>query len=359
MRRSAMAWSSVATSGVLILALGSVPVVADTTTFDALGTIQDVAPIDPAQVADVVDLGDEVVADFAGLEVIVPRNASDGVQLQAGDVSVVIGLPFAQTASDAEDSSIPGVLTYANENGSSTVPIVRDDGSIQITTVIDNADAPKRYDYPLTLPAGAILIVDSTGAVSSPGVDPSIPLLYVAPPWAKDADGVQVPTHYEVSGTTLTQVVEFTADTPFPVVADPATYVDYTTSSVIDVVRAGTVTKWQYLNGCSAAKGKACSVSRSYDVEATVETDLSVSLSIVSASIGVSQGVSSTVTATCGVSKGPGKATLYAQAAKTTYRVKTIRHWGVPSAGGGSMHTETKTSGTLTAYKPNGKFTCA
>lgn len=40
--------------------------------------------------------------------------------------------------------------------------------------------------------------------------------------WALDANGKPVPTHYEVNGTTLTQVVEHAAGTAYPVVADPS-----------------------------------------------------------------------------------------------------------------------------------------
>ncbi len=44
------------------------------------------------------------------------------------------------------------------------------------------------------------------------------------PAWAKDANGAPVPTRYEIEGNTLVQVVDFTADTAFPVVADPSAY---------------------------------------------------------------------------------------------------------------------------------------
>jgi hypothetical protein len=42
--------------------------------------------------------------------------------------------------------------------------------------------------------------------------------------WAVDANGEAVATHYEIDGTTLTQVVETNAQTAYPVVADPAWY---------------------------------------------------------------------------------------------------------------------------------------
>lgn len=350
-----------ATCGVLILALGATPALAessDSDAFDALEAIQVVAPVDATGVAGAVDSEEGLVADAAGLAVTVPTDGADGIQLGVEGAPIIIGLPFAQKAADAQDSQIPGVVVYDNRNGSSTVPIVRDDGSVQITTVIDNASAPKRYDYPMTLPAGLTLKLDETGAVSAGGSEPSIPAVYVAPPWATDAEGNAVPTHYEVTGSTVTQVVDFAADATFPIVADPATYVDYTTSSVINVVRLGASTKWKYLNACTAAKGKSCSVSRSYEVSSSSQTALSVSYATIAGSTGVTNGQSVTYSATCGINSGPGTATLYAQANKTTYQARTVRHWGVPNAGGGSMHTETKTSGTLAAYKPNGKFTC-
>lgn len=43
----------------------------------------------------------------------------------------------------------------------------------------------------------------------------------VAAPWAVDATGQSVPTRYEIEGQALVQVIDFTAATAFPVVADP------------------------------------------------------------------------------------------------------------------------------------------
>ncbi|MEJ9209242.1 hypothetical protein [Paenibacillus larvae] len=39
--------------------------------------------------------------------------------------------------------------------------------------------------------------------------------------WAKDANGNDIPTHYEIRGNDLVQKVEFNENTAFPVVADP------------------------------------------------------------------------------------------------------------------------------------------
>lgn len=74
-----------------------------------------------------------------------------------------------------------------------------------------------RYEFPgrelQLFPNGAISVVDPTGDGALVAV--------IKPPWAKDATGAPVNTWYEVSGTTLTQVVAPSKATQYPVVADP------------------------------------------------------------------------------------------------------------------------------------------
>ncbi|MEV8214712.1 hypothetical protein [Leifsonia sp. NPDC077715] len=335
---------------------------AQTNAEDAVAALQAIAPQALSGVA--TTRGAEGTAVEAptpeGASVEVPDDPSDGVTLGTPDdrVGVTIGLPFADQATDAAESQRDGVVVYDNMNGSSTVPVARSDGSAQIITVIDNAGAPKRYEYPVELPPGASLALADDGSVESVGAeDENAPVLHVATPWAKDANGDKVPTHYEVSGSTLTQVIDFTKGSAFPIVADPATYVDYTKSEVINLRDYGAQTKWRYLNGCSAAAGKSCSISRTYTVNATVETALNVSAATVGASIGVSAGAGLSVAVTCGISRGPASVSLYAQAVKKTYQVRTTRYYGVPVPGRG-LSTQVKTSGTLTAYKPNGRYSC-
>jgi hypothetical protein len=187
---------------------------------DAVAAIQGVVPESLYGLAAAnsdVDTAAEATVESGTVEV--PVNPADGLSL--GD-SVSIGLPFAQQASDAADSQVPGVVAYDNKNGSTTVPLLKADGAVQINTVIDNASAPKRYDYPIDVPNGASLTRDANGTVAVVAAD-GAPLRVFGEAWAKDAHGDAVPTHYEVQGNTLTQVVDFTDHTAFPVVADPTT----------------------------------------------------------------------------------------------------------------------------------------
>jgi hypothetical protein len=191
---------------------------------DAVAAIQQVAPEAVAGSAGTTEGTDSETAAAVETQagsVTAPTDAADGIQIAGGDASALtIGLPFAQKASDATESQVPGVVVYDNNNGSSTVPVIRD-GGVQISTVIDNANAPKRYDYPMDLPAGHRLYLNGDGSAIAAGEDGAVSA-FVAPPWAKDANGNAVPTHYEVNGNTLTQVIDFTSATAFPVVADPS-----------------------------------------------------------------------------------------------------------------------------------------
>ena len=177
-----------------------------------------------------------------------------------------------------------------------------------------------------------------------------------AAPWAKDAHNRPVTTEFVVEGQQVRQVVDVTglAAEDFPVVADPPVYVNYTKKYVIDVRNHGNLAKWQYLNQCTAAKNKKCSIGRTYDVTSTVQTSLNVATSFVGAQIGITSGVSTAIHAKCSIT-GPGKATLYASANKKSYKIRTVRTYGVAP----KLKRETRTSGVLIAYKPNGKYVCA
>lgn len=90
---------------------------------DAVAAIQGVAPESLSGLA--ATSSDGVAAAAATVEggrVVVPADPTDGLSL--GD-SVQIGLPFAQHASDATDSQLPGVVAYDNKNGSTTVPLIK------------------------------------------------------------------------------------------------------------------------------------------------------------------------------------------------------------------------------------------
>ncbi|MDN4613260.1 hypothetical protein P5G50_02240 [Leifsonia sp. F6_8S_P_1B] len=208
-----------------LLCMGGVAANAGEPEPDPLAAVARVAPesvSDAADVQPVTTSPEAVDATVNGTNVIVPSDPEESVRLSSGNGDASLGLPFAGVADGAVVRG-DGAVSYDNNNGSSTVPIVRRDGSVQINTVIRHSGAPKRYDYAVSVPSGQSLHLAPDGSVYV-AAETGVPSFYIAAPWAKDAAGNPVPTHFELAGKTLTQVVDFTAETAFPVVADPTVY---------------------------------------------------------------------------------------------------------------------------------------
>ncbi|MDP4332423.1 DUF2599 domain-containing protein [Curtobacterium sp. A7_M15] len=186
---------------------------ATTSTFAASTTVGD-AVAGAATIANTPSGGVTVASDAQSTT---DPDTGDTTTIPASTVS--LALPFAQTASNATVEA-PGVVSYRNNNGSSTLAVLKADTSLQLNTVISDASAPSAYSYSMSLPAGATAATQDDGSIvitdSSGGLVGAM-----SPAWAVDANGVPVPTHYELSGTTVTQIVDFSETQAFPVVADP------------------------------------------------------------------------------------------------------------------------------------------
>jgi hypothetical protein len=117
-------------------------------------------------------------------------------------------------------------------------------GDAQALVVVNGPADPTRYEFPVTTSGGdAVLQPQEDGSVTVS--DGGEVIATIAPPWAVDRNGASVPTRYELSGTTLVQVVEHTEAMAYPVVADPKVsigwrlYVTFNRSEVKTAVRAG------------------------------------------------------------------------------------------------------------------------
>jgi hypothetical protein len=188
------------------------------------------APITPAFAAESVDPSpraavERIVGDLGPQEPradspVVPESSSEPIEFEADDgAEVRMTLPFAERDVEAETAG-SGITEFDNENGSTSLPVVHDDGSVQVFTVIDSAAAPTRYEYAIELDDAGRLVREVGGSVSVLDADGGF-VAGIAPAWAKDADGDAIPTDYEVDGSTLTQVVHHREGMHYPVVADP------------------------------------------------------------------------------------------------------------------------------------------
>ncbi|NQX12280.1 hypothetical protein HQQ80_11635 [Microbacteriaceae bacterium VKM Ac-2855] len=160
-------------------------------------------------------------ATVAGIDVDVPTDPSRPITLDSERVDpIAISLPFASQADDSI-ALADGVVSFDNGNSSTTVAVVKDDGSVQMATILADESAPTHYRYVLDVPEGGALVPTDDGGVMVVDREGAF-VAGVAPAWAQDATGVAVPTHYEVDGVDLVQVVDHSATSiSYPVTADP------------------------------------------------------------------------------------------------------------------------------------------
>jgi hypothetical protein len=185
---------------------------------EAVSAIDAVASQPLENSIDVVS-ADSTITGGAGVSVELSSDAADGVSVDsptAGEFE--IGLPFAEAADRAE--VVDGVVVYDNNNGSTTTPLVNDDGSVQILTTITDENAPTEYTYVVEAASAGGLVLSKDGGVDVVGADGFV-VSHVLAPWAVDADGRSVPTRFVVDGSTLTQVVDHGLGVVYPVVANP------------------------------------------------------------------------------------------------------------------------------------------
>jgi len=152
--------------------------------------------------------------------VTMPNQASGDITVDDKDSDssdIRIALPGSSTTA-AEPSPVGGI-TYKDGDHSTTV-LPKNDGSVQIATVIDSASSPSEYTYTIKGVEGSSFKMEDDGSVSLIGADGKR-LGGIAAPWAKDANGENVPTSYSIDGSKLTQHISFDGSTTFPVVADP------------------------------------------------------------------------------------------------------------------------------------------
>jgi hypothetical protein len=179
-------------------------------------------------------VGDELVIEGDAMDLSIPLEGDGDIKTELFSIS----LP--EEASDAEAViTSDGTVTYgANDSDETTVAVQTTDEQTRIHTVIPNKDAPNRYTYEIS---DGIPFLNTDGSVdikkNLPKIDEEgefvtgdngefvYELFTVGKfdvPWAKDATGNDVDTHYEIVNNAVVQVIGFDENTQFPVTADPS-----------------------------------------------------------------------------------------------------------------------------------------
>lgn len=236
--RRATIWTvtlAVASAGVLALpggASAATPVSPSESiaAIGAVGGLQGVVP------SGAVDANSASVTNVAGTTVDIPKTAADPMNITtaAGD-QIKMAMPATATGVRTASGSVvfPDAAT-----GTSTSAQALASGDARMLITIPGPSAPREYAVPVTLPAntqaillddGGIAFADLTGRVFG-GLNAPIAL---------DRNGQRLPTHFNIAGGKVTQVIEFGATTAFPIVADHwlSKLVGYIVKAVVTVVK--------------------------------------------------------------------------------------------------------------------------
>lgn len=172
--------------------------------------------------------------------VVVSTVAATPATLETANGQLDLGVPSARAGTLTRE----GVVFDTPGNGASVVVQATSTGGLRALIHIGSPGAPTRYAVPLGGEVRGVKLRRDGGATAldSHGT----PVAYVAAPWATDANGRAVPTHYEVKGATLYQVVEHTsADFEYGVVADPSVFsCDLGLSTCVKLSKSETEAAW-------------------------------------------------------------------------------------------------------------------
>lgn len=170
----------------------------------------------------------------------IPNNNVGKVELERPgsetDSHFGIGLPADGNVRDAVVAR-DGTVTYQRSLSATDVAVQRFKNSVRVVTVIKNDEAPSEFSYPIDVPAGGrmtigqdggVLVVDSRG----------LPRGGLAAPWAKDNQGRNVATHYELRRDVVVQVVAHHG-AAYPVVADPWVFIDLIKDATWELEQGG------------------------------------------------------------------------------------------------------------------------
>jgi len=202
------------------------------------------------------DTGGKLELEQENIKVEIPKNISEPVVLKgkeqantkAGKKAEDIKITIPQAKGSKVTKEKNGVVGYESKDNFTNLVEPTKDG-IRLMTVIENKNAPERYEYKLDIKGGYVL-TESFGEDGKKGIavltaDQSDLIAMIDVPWAKDGSGKDIETYYEIKGNTIVQIVKHKVKgTVYPVSADPQIYIysciNYIQSSYADTYNGKT-----------------------------------------------------------------------------------------------------------------------
>ncbi|MDP9800831.1 hypothetical protein J2S49_000907 [Arcanobacterium wilhelmae] len=172
---------------------------------------------------------DESIVQLAELanELVLENSEAGESELPANSSPLNLGLGQSGTTmispkgSDSVENS-SGMAIHQMARGRLHLVERASESRGQIIAVMSDENSSFRHEYELKLPKYAEMEISGDGSIAITDRRSNSLLGMIDKPWGVDARGVDIPTHYELSGNLLTQVVITDEKTQFPVVADPS-----------------------------------------------------------------------------------------------------------------------------------------
>jgi hypothetical protein len=133
-------------------------------------------------------------------KVFSPSVAKDGIQIAGDAGSTTFGIP-AKGSPNSEN----GLLVYNGKSEDSQIAVQTTPDGVRALIHIDSASAPEHYEFPISADVARLEKLEDGSVIALNRQDEVVGLF--SPPWAQDKTGRPVPTHYEIEGRTLIQVV--------------------------------------------------------------------------------------------------------------------------------------------------------
>jgi len=163
------------------------------------------------------------LSDVAGPEtqrnqdVEMPGDGGDPVAFEKDGVEFAFGVP-----GEGEGSLLPDGLTtlYDGEASATSVAVQPVETGARALVLVEDESAPEAFDFEVEGDT-ARLEANADGTVTAYDAA-DMPIATTRSPWAVDAEGKDVPTRFQVDGTTLRQVVDHRdGNWAYPITADP------------------------------------------------------------------------------------------------------------------------------------------
>lgn len=173
--------------------------------------IKDSAPVDSG-----------ISSDEDGLTLFPDEGSSEFEMMSFAEGEAV---SFEIEGSEATAVGGDATVLEAEDDDAAYMAHSTDEGGLQIVKILQSAEAEPSLSINSEVPEGYSWVPQKDGSLHLTGESKSDEkvLMVMDAPWAVDANGVKLPTAFEVDGTRIVQTID-TAGATFPVVADPSAW---------------------------------------------------------------------------------------------------------------------------------------